>query len=208
MNDKLPTINIKGKEYVMVKDRILAFNEQYKNGMITTSLLPSDIDGMFILEARVTPDIEKANRYFVAHSQAIMGKEGVNATSALENAETSAIGRALSLLGIGVIESIASADEVNKASYQPTKLTKKTATTKSSHPYPAEHLKDCDKCDSPITERNGKYGPFYSCLNYPKCKRTLKVEDAQKWLRSEYVVAEAMGGSVEEDVPPPEEYPN
>ena len=33
----------------------------------------------------------------------------------LENAETSAVGRALGFLGIGSVESIASADEVNKA---------------------------------------------------------------------------------------------
>ena len=40
----------------------------------------------------------------------------VNKTSAIENAETSAVGRALGLImGIGVIESIASADEMNKA---------------------------------------------------------------------------------------------
>ena len=39
----------------------------------------------------------------------------VNKTSALENAETSAVGRACAFAGIGVIDSIASADEVHKA---------------------------------------------------------------------------------------------
>jgi transcriptional regulator NrdR family protein len=39
----------------------------------------------------------------------------VNKTAALENAETSAVGRALAMMGIGVIESIASVDEINKA---------------------------------------------------------------------------------------------
>jgi len=39
----------------------------------------------------------------------------VNKTSALENAETSAVGRALGFLGIGIVEGLASADEVVKA---------------------------------------------------------------------------------------------
>ena len=39
----------------------------------------------------------------------------VNKTAALENASTSAVGRALGYMGIGVIESIASADEMAKA---------------------------------------------------------------------------------------------
>ena len=43
----------------------------------------------------------------------------MNKTAALENCETSAVGRALGFMGIGVIESIASADEVNKAETQP-----------------------------------------------------------------------------------------
>ena len=114
MSEKLPTINIKGKEYVQVKDRIIHFNENYKNGSITTELLSDLSSKLVIIKATVTPDVT-VNRLFTGYSQATIGGNGINATAALENCETSAVGRALGMMGIGVIESIASADEVVKA---------------------------------------------------------------------------------------------
>jgi len=115
MTNKLPTINIKGKEYVMVKDRILAFNESNPNGCIQTSIVPTSDPKNIIVKAKVTPDIKFPERYFTDYSQAVIGQGLINQTSALENASTSAVGRALAYMGIGVIESIASADEVIKA---------------------------------------------------------------------------------------------
>lgn len=120
MTEKLPTINIKGKEYVQVKDRILYFNENYKNGSITTELLSDLSSKLVIIKATVIPDVA-IDRKFTGYSQAIIGGNGINATAALENCETSAVGRALGMMGIGVIESVASADEVLKASPKTTK---------------------------------------------------------------------------------------
>lgn len=106
-------IQIKGKDYVLVADRILYFNEIYKNGCIKTE---RSVDGdMEVIKAIVIPDITTPDRFFVGHSQATWNDGFINKTSALENAETSAVGRALAMMGIGVIESIASADEINKA---------------------------------------------------------------------------------------------
>ena len=129
--NKLPTIQIKGKEYVLIKDRVMAFHELYPNGMIQTSMLSSPDAKTIIFKAEVdTGDTPKPakdiliepigfattpRRVFTGHSQAAVGGQGVNLTAALENAETSAVGRALAFLGIGVVESIASADEVYKA---------------------------------------------------------------------------------------------
>ena len=132
--NKLPTIQIKGKEYVLIKDRVMAFHELYPNGMIQTSMLSSPDAKTIIFKAEVdtgdtgdTPKTAKSilaepigfattpRRVFTGHSQAEVGGQGVNLTAALENAETSAVGRALAFLGIGVVESIASADEVYKA---------------------------------------------------------------------------------------------
>jgi hypothetical protein len=113
--NKLPTINIKGKEYVMVKDRVLAFNEFYKNGSIETEIVSAPESATIIVKAIVVPDIASPTRRFVDYSQAKIGQGLINTTSALENASTSAVGRALAYMGIGVIESIASADEIVKA---------------------------------------------------------------------------------------------
>lgn len=108
-------VNIKGKEYVQVHDRVIYFNENYENGRIDTQLL-SPLDApRIIMKAIITPDVDKPQRFFTAYSQEVVGQGMVNKTSALENAETSAVGRALGLMGIGVIESIASSDEVNKS---------------------------------------------------------------------------------------------
>ena len=36
LKNKLPTIDLKGKQYTQVKDRVMAFNEIYKTGCIQT----------------------------------------------------------------------------------------------------------------------------------------------------------------------------
>lgn len=114
--NKLPTINIKGKEYVMVKDRITAFHELYPKGSIQTKILSDHEDKVIIVRAMVVPDpIENPGRFFTGHASETIGEGMINKTSALENCETSAVGRALAFMGIGVVDSVASADEVHHA---------------------------------------------------------------------------------------------
>lgn len=115
---KEKAIDIRGKEYVLVSDRIIYFNETYPQGFIETKLLSEPDSEMVVIKAKVTPDIGTSNRYFIGHSQAKWGEGMVNKTAALENAETSAVGRALAMMGIGVIDSIASVDEMKKATQQ------------------------------------------------------------------------------------------
>ena len=98
-----------------MSDRVQYFNENYPNGSIITNLVSEPTSEMIIIQAIVRPDIKESMRQFTAYSQAVIGDGMVNKTAALENAETSAVGRALGFMGIGVIESIASADEMHKA---------------------------------------------------------------------------------------------
>ncbi len=112
--EKLKTVNIKGKEYVTVNERIRYFNEAYKNGTIRTKIISHE-EGSILMKAIVIPDVENPKRVFTGYAQENKGKGMVNTTSYIENCETSAIGRALGFLGIGVETSIASADEVAKA---------------------------------------------------------------------------------------------
>lgn len=114
MTDTLPTVSIKGNQYVLVKDRVAYFNEKYPNGMIQTKVEQVE-KGLWVCESIVTPDADFPGRFFTGHSQAREDSSMINKTSAAENCETSAVGRALAMMGIGVIESIASADEVHKA---------------------------------------------------------------------------------------------
>lgn len=108
-------IKIKGKDYVLVSDRVSYFNENYTNGRIETKLVSDPTSEMIIVKAVITPDSSNNERFFTGYSQAVIGDGMVNKTAALENAETSAVGRALGFMGIGVIDSIASSDELAKA---------------------------------------------------------------------------------------------
>ncbi len=127
-------IDIKGKQYVMVSDRILYFNEAYQYGMIVTELLSLPADQMVVVKAVVTPDTNKPDRKFTGHSQAKWGDGYINKTSAMENAETSAVGRALALMGIGVLDSIASVDEITKAQNMEKAQAKPNGTYKPATP--------------------------------------------------------------------------
>lgn len=114
-NSQLPTIDIKGKQYVLVKDRLLYFNETYPNGSIRTQRVIDE--NREVVKATVFPDVSNMERYFTGYSQAVWWDWYINKTSALENCESSAVWRALAMMGIWILEwdSIASADEVKKA---------------------------------------------------------------------------------------------
>ena len=111
INKRLKRTNIKGKDYIEVNQRILAFWELYPNGRITTELLADDGKRCTFKAAVYDGD----NLLATGHSFEFQGAGMVNKTSYVENCETSAVGRALGMLGIGVTESIASADEVQAA---------------------------------------------------------------------------------------------
>ena len=112
--EKLKTVDIKGKAYVMVNERIRYFNENYLNGSIVTELVSMN-DTKVYMKAVVTPDIATPERKFTGWSYEDETNGFINKTSYIENCETSAIGRALGFMGIGVDESIATADEVANA---------------------------------------------------------------------------------------------
>ena len=107
----METINIKGKEYVMVHERIKEFRKLHKDGAILTEML-SNQDGVCVFKAMVYVN---DNVVATGHAYEKEGSSFINKTSFIEVAETSAIGRALGVLGIGIDTSFASADEVANA---------------------------------------------------------------------------------------------
>lgn len=119
---KEKAIDIKGKKYVLVSDRVKYFNDAYKNGSIRTELISDWSSPYIVVKAVIVPDVANIEQCFTGFSQANVGEGMVNKTAALENAETSAVGRALGMMGIGVLESIASADEMAKTTHGETKV--------------------------------------------------------------------------------------
>jgi len=73
--------------------------QSYPRGMIATEIIGNPAEWVFV-KARVTPDTDRPERYFTGHSQA-KWQGNINGNAALENAETSAIGRALASMGLG-----------------------------------------------------------------------------------------------------------
>ena len=110
----MKTINIKGKEYIPVNERLLHFrsNEDYKMWQIREEIVSvNDNEGIF----KVTICDNNGVIIASAHSQEYRDSSYINKTSFLENGFTSALGRALGYLGIGIDVSIASANEVGNA---------------------------------------------------------------------------------------------
>lgn len=106
----MKTIIIKGKEYVPVVERVKEFHKLYPKGSIETWMNLSSNEERCIVNAKVKLG---DGREFTGLSQAEWGK-GMMGGVALEVAETSAIGRALGFANIGLIDGIASADEMRK----------------------------------------------------------------------------------------------
>ena len=111
------SIKIHGKDYVLVNERVQEFHKLYPNGSIRTDLVEFS-DERFIVKAEVCPDVNDRMRIFTGIAYELVGSSQINKTSALENCETSAVGRALGMLGIGIDGSIASAEEVENAIHQ------------------------------------------------------------------------------------------
>ena len=116
----IKTTNIRGKAYVEVSERVRVFHRIYPKGKIVTELIYGE-GGHYIMKATVYPDSNCEKRYFTGHAHEDEAKGQINNTSAIENCETSATGRALGLLGLGSELSIASAEEVQNAIHQQTK---------------------------------------------------------------------------------------
>jgi len=106
----MKTINIKGKMYVPVSERVKEIHEVMRTEVfsITTELLP--VEGAVVVKATVTI----GDRVFTGHSAANPNK-AIEKQSPYEVAETSAIGRALGFAGFGIEEGIASAEEITKS---------------------------------------------------------------------------------------------
>jgi len=104
-------VSIHGKEYATVAYRLALFRADYPKGCIVTKLI-SDTDGVIVFMATVD---DGADMLATGYAEEVRGSSNINKTSALENAETSAVGRALAFAGYHSSTSIASADEVSVA---------------------------------------------------------------------------------------------
>ena len=104
--------NIRGKNYETVASRVKRFRYMYPTYAMTSEIITMDERHIVIL-ARIKD--EKGRVLATGHAEEVIGSTMINKTSALENGETSAWGRALACFSIDASGNIASAEEVSRA---------------------------------------------------------------------------------------------
>jgi len=106
----VPKIDIHGKPYTSVASRVEVFRRHFPEASLTTEVMYDD-EQRVVIKATIALDNTIIATGF---AEELRGAGKINSTSALENAETSSIGRALAAMGIHGGE-YASHNEVKQA---------------------------------------------------------------------------------------------
>jgi hypothetical protein len=100
-------------DYETVEERLVKFWKDHPDGQIHTKILEHTAS-RFIVEASIFRTEADARPWTTGLAEETIQGRGVNATSALENCETSAIGRALANAGYATKGKRASREEMSK----------------------------------------------------------------------------------------------
>lgn len=136
------SVNIHGKEYVTVAERLAEAKDHIK--YISTEVL---YQTPVVIKATVVTDKGSFTGISAANESKAIEKQ-----SPYEVAETSAVGRALGFAGYGIVEGIATADEIVKASFPDDKSTEQIVAETD--------LGTCPKCGAAnkwSTKKNKAY---------------------------------------------------
>lgn len=126
----MKTIKIKGRDYVTVAERVKEAHRRGVSSIVTECEFYPE-QKMFVVKATVM----YGDKVFTGLAYEVVGfGSNVNTESALENCETSAVGRALGFSGI-LLDDIASADEIAAVD--------KSKITDSQHLYIESLLRSC-----------------------------------------------------------------
>lgn len=101
------------EDYETVEERLIKYWKDNPNGRIFTKVLEFSAS-RFIVEAAIYRSMEDIYPWSTGLAEETVQGRGVNATSALENCETSAIGRALANAGYATKGKRASREEMGK----------------------------------------------------------------------------------------------
>lgn len=103
------------ENYVPVAERLEKFYERFPDGRVMTQIVEhNQAEGFVLMRAEVYRTPDDAVPAATGHAYEVRGESYVNKSSYIENAETSAVGRALALLGFEVKRGLASREEMEK----------------------------------------------------------------------------------------------
>ncbi|MCX7951039.1 MAG: hypothetical protein N2594_03725 [Clostridiales bacterium] len=152
------------KDYIEVNERIMKFYEMYPEGTIQTEILQLDWEKGLVLMKAYAFRQPNDERPAVGHAYEKEADGYINKTSMIENCETSAVGRALAMLGLEVKKAVASKEEVARAIELQEKIKQKEQA----------ELK-CSKCGAEITPAVKSYSEkYYGKILCQACQKTEK----------------------------------
>ena len=103
----MKTIEIKGRQYVTVNERLKEFRNSFKDYCLITEIVELGSDYATVKASVID---EKGTVRATGFAREVVAKSPINKFAFLENCETSAIGRALGNFGIGIDEAVCTAD--------------------------------------------------------------------------------------------------
>jgi hypothetical protein len=166
-------------DYETVETRLIKFWSKFPNGRTETKLLKFD-GGQYIVWSAIYRDIADAVPFATGLAEETVQGRGVNSTSALENAETSSLGRSLANGGFAAKGKRASAEEMSKVAVK-ANTDQVIADTKAKLAETAKEYVPIAKEDDPWTIRDAQPAST--------------VDEAVK------IVKDIIGGQTERDIP-------
>ena len=166
-------------DYETVETRLEKFWAKFPNGRIETKLIKYD-GGQYIIWSAIYRDIADAVPFATGLAEETVQGRGVNSTSALENGETSSLGRSLANGGFAAKGKRASAEEMSKVAIK-ANTEQVIADTKARLAETAKEYVPVAKEDDPWTIRDAQPAST--------------VDEAVK------IVKDIIGGQTERDIP-------
>jgi hypothetical protein len=119
-------------EYITVAERLEKFYAKFPGGRILTSILEHDADtGFVLMKAEAYREADDASPSSSGHAYELRSAGHVQAGSYVEVCETSAVGRALAMLGFEVQRGVASREEVKRGQAKATETEARGQETRS-----------------------------------------------------------------------------
>jgi hypothetical protein len=181
-NDTIATMNIAGKDYAEVNQRIKAFRMVYPEGTINTEIISLE-NSVCTMKATAMNEGKILGTGFAQEKE---GSTFINKTSYIENCETSAVGRALGMCGFGIDTSVCSAEELQNALNNQNKPETKSkpkieyATEEQIAKLTKEYQGKREKLDKFLNE-NG----VTAIMRLPKDIAQKKIDEIEAWRKKQ-----------------------